>query len=766
MSDVLRQLQKGETSLRVHLIGVAGSGMSGLAWLLLGQGHRVSGSDKVSSDETERLVAAGLAFQCPHSAEAVADAEVVIHSSAIRPTNVALAAAQKRGCLLLRRAEALTTLMHSRRNVVISGTHGKTTTSSLTTHLFRTAGLTPSHYIGAEIPLLGRNAHWAPESEWFIAEADESDGTLIHYQPHHQVVLNLEAEHLDFYPDLEAIREVFLVPLQKATGSVIYCRADEGAEALCRDLPQAVPYGWDEQCEYFARGVKRKDSRMQFEIVERGESLGKFTLGISGRHNVLNALAAVAVARAAGATADRIRDGLETFRGARRRFETLFRSPDYQVVDDYGHHPSEIAATLEAARGLQPKRIAVLFQPHRYSRTQKLAQDFGPALALAEVVALAPIYPANELPIEGVTSQLIAEEVARVGHQGVESFSDPAEACAALANRLQPGDLVLSLGAGNIHLFGKALARDIETLSFLRHLLGDGGEARLYEPMRKHTTLRVGGPAQFWVEPVTEKEMTRVVAFCRKMDLPLTVVGRGSNLVVRDGGIRGVVLHPMKGEFAEVHVYGNEIVAGVGARLKKIASVAQKAGLTGFEWMEGIPGNLGGALRMNAGAMGVETFDQAVSVRVIDESNEVVEMQGPELGAAYRNVESLRRRYALSARLVGHPGKSEAIASLLQASKEKRLSSQPLAASAGCTFKNPESIPAGQLVEELGLKGRAIGPAEVSEVHGNFIVNRGGASASEVLRLMEEIQEIARQERGLDLHPEVQILGEETIFDS
>jgi len=285
------------------------------------------------------------------------------------------------------------------------------------------------------------------------------------------------------------------------------------------------------------------------------------------------------------------------------------------------------------------------------------------------------------------------------------------------------------------------------------------GTIRLHEPLSRHTTMRVGGPARFWVEPETESGFVDLVRFCADRDLPFLVMGRGSNLLVRDGGWPGVVAHLARGEFAKHEVNGAEITAGVGVRFKQLAALARKAGLTDFEWMEGIPGSLGGGLRMNAGAMGWQTFDQVLRVRFCDEDGNIFTRTPDEMEIHYRNVPSLQKNYALSATLRGTPAADTEIAGRMTESEQKRKSSQPVAASAGCIFKNPDSIAAGKLVDELGLKGHRIGRASVSTVHGNFIVNEGGATAVEILELIAEIQNAAQEKRGIGLETEVQIIG-------
>lgn len=758
---VLSLLKESRHPMRIDLIGVAGSGMSGLASLLLALGHKVSGSDKVSTLETERLQKLGLQFFSPHSEKEVEDCDMVIYSSAIKPGNVAYEAAYKQGVPLVRRAEALAAVMAGKQGVVVGGTHGKTTTSALTAHVLRQGGLKPSHYVGAEIPILGANAHWDKEGELFVAEGDESDGTLVNFHPQHSIILNIEAEHLDFYDGIEAIKAVFRQLLTQTPGHWVHCAEDPVAREVCSG-PQGVSYGWSREFDFSANILAMKPDHSDFEVYEKDRLLGVATLGIPGKHNVSNALAAIALATRLGVPFENIQHALKSFRGAKRRFEIRHSGERFTVVDDYGHHPSEIAATLATAKGLQPKRIVCLFQPHRYSRTQLLKKEFGASFGDVDELFVTDIYAASEKPLPGVSGETIVEEVKAQSATKAQSTPTLQQSRDKVGNALRPGDLLITLGAGNVHEVGRCIARDLPVVEKLWALLeqNGGGAARLYEPMNRHTTFLIGGPAQYWVEPHTVAGFAEVVRYLRSQSVPIRVIGRGSNLLVRDGGIRGAVIHPAKGEFDEVRVEGNTLIAGTGARLKKIASAARNAGLGGFEWMEGVPGNLGGAIRMNAGAMGTETFDQIVSVRFIDTDGQIKEKPLAEIVHHYRNVPEFEDRFVVSAVLKGTPANQADIDAGLAASHQKRRTSQPVGASAGCAFKNPEVCGAGRLIDELRLKGRSVGKAIVSDVHGNFIVNSGGASAKDVLDLVAEIQEIAQRERGVQLEMEVKVIGE------
>ncbi len=753
----------------IHLIGVAGSGMSGLAGLLLALGHRVSGSDKVTTNETERLVHEGLVFHMPHRTGEVDHADLIIYSSAIRSGNVAFDEAKALKKMMALRAEVLAAIMLGKKGIIVCGMHGKTTTSTMAAHVLGEAGWNPSHYVGAEVPILGTNARWSSSGEYFIAEGDESDGTLTNYAPEYALILNIEPEHLDFYKTSEAIDAVFQRLISQTKGLFFYWADDLGAARLCANHPRAVSVGTDEACDYRYISLKKEKEGSSFEVIAKNKKLGRIFLSIPGTHNVNNAMLVIALALELGVPFKNIVMALDHFRGAKRRFELKYDGKGIRVFDDYGHHPTEIAATLSTAHSLlhdapgnvSPGRLLVMFQPHRYSRTAAFQREFGTALLAADTVFVSDIYPANEHPLPGITGKNIVDVAQAQGHQSI-FFEPHLEGMRyKLGAMMKPGDLVLSLGAGNIHEEGTRLVEDLMTRDRLLAVMGPG-TIQLYEPLSRHTTMRVGGPAQFWAEPETEEGFARLVKKCFEEKIPLMVMGRGSNLIVRDGGILGVVVHLARGCFAESHVKGSFITAGVGVKLKQLSSLARQSGLAGFEWMEGIPGNLGGGLRMNAGAMGRQTFEQVIGLHYVDQQGNRGTITPQELEIFYRDVPFLKNHYVVSATLQGHPGSIEEIDRLMQTSWHHRRETQPIAASAGCVFKNPSrELPAGKLIEQLGLKNCSVGKARVSEIHGNFIVNDGGASAADVLGLIEKIKSQALEQRGIKLETEVQIVGEE-----
>src|SRR2546425_4991001 len=668
----------------VHLIGVAGSGMSGIAGLLLQLGHEVSGSDKSDSLETDRLQRLGLRFYDQHLPELAKGAELVVFSSAIKDDNPILRAARNSGKPLVRRAEALAAIMHAKRGIVIAGMHGKTTTSAMAAHVLREGGLHPSYYVGAEIPILGTNAHWDPRGKYFVAEGDESDGTLRCFHPEYCLILNIEEEHLDFYSDLAAIEKVFAQLIEQTSGKILYNIDDLNSARLCGSRKDAISFGFSDKADYRGADVKLRAFGSDFCVYFREQKLGEAVLNVPGPHNVHNALGVIALAIELGISFEKIAASLRKFEHARRRFEIKYESERFLLVDDYAHHPTEIRATLATAKSVGRNRVLTMFQPHRFTRTKALRQEFGRAFDDSDRVVVTDVYAASEAPIAGISGATIAEEIIAHGHRGVTYQPRFNRVHCDVGNMLDSGDLVLSLGAGNIHEQLSLLAADLVIAEKLKVIVGEEGDVRLCEPLSKHTTLRVGGPAQFWVEPCNENAFAELIRFCRRESLPLFVIGRGSNLLVRDGGIRGVVVHPCGRDFDRIEINGSEIIAGVGAKLKEVAYAGKAAGLGGLEWMEGITGAVGGGLRMNAGAMGAQTFENIVRVRYLDANGEAHTKTCDELEVHYRNFPLLENNFAVSAVFRAQPTPTDEIVRKLQASQEKRRTSQPAAKSAGC----------------------------------------------------------------------------------
>jgi len=449
---------------RIHFVGIGGAGMSGIAEVLHNMGYEVSGSDAKASEVTGRLEALGIRVFIGHRLEQVAGADVVVRSSAVGTDNPEVVEAKQRLTPVIPRAEMLAELMRLKYGVAVAGTHGKTTTTSMVASVLARGGLDPTMVIGGRLRSLGSNARLG-RGDFLVAEADESDGSFLKLSPTIAVVTTIDEEHLDYYRDLEHIKETFLQFINKVPfyGSAVLCLDQENIQALLpRVEKRFVTYGLKGQADLMARDITLKAMRAEFTVLRRQEPLGPLRLRVPGLHNVYNALAAVAVGLDLELPFPVIREGLEEFTGVDRRFQIKGTVRDILLVDDYGHHPAEIQATLAAAKAGFDRRVVVLFQPHRYTRTQKLLREFFTAFYQADVLLVTEIYAAGEPAIPGVSGRRIAEGVARHGHRDVTFVPDKGELAAAVLPRLMAGDLVLTLGAGDIVRVGEEILERLQ----------------------------------------------------------------------------------------------------------------------------------------------------------------------------------------------------------------------------------------------------------------------------------------------------------------
>ena len=445
----------------IHFVGIGGVGMSGIAEVLLTLGYRVTGSDARRSETVERLERLGAKVYVGHAAAQVEGAHVVVSSSAVARDNVEVAAARQRGIPVIARAEMLAELMRLKYGIAIAGTHGKTTTTSMVAAVLGAGGFDPTVVVGGRVHGLGTNARLG-QGEFLVAEADESDGSFLRLTPTIAVVTTVDAEHLDYYPDLDAIVAAFLAFANKVPfyGAVVVCLDDPNLQRMIPRMmdKRVVTYGLEAGADVTARRLQFVEMRSTFEVAHRGVSLGTMTLQIPGRHNVLNALAATAVALDLEMPFPKIQTALAGFAGVQRRFQVRGIARDVLVVDDYGHHPAEIRATLAAAKAGFDRRVITVFQPHRYSRTQHLRDDFLTAFYQSDVLIVMDIYAAGEAPIPGVHARDLADGIAAHGHREVLYLgSDRAAIIDYLCESTRAGDLVLTLGAGDVGQLGGEL---------------------------------------------------------------------------------------------------------------------------------------------------------------------------------------------------------------------------------------------------------------------------------------------------------------------
>ena len=449
----------------VHFIGIGGIGMSSLAEVLLDMGYPVTGSDLKFSPTTERLTARGAVVYEGHAPANLAGAKMVVYSSAVRPENPEIVEARRRKLPVIPRGELLAELMRQKFGIAIAGSHGKTTTTAMVAAILIHANLDPTILVGGRMGINGSNARLG-KSDYLVVESDESDGSFLKLAPIIAVVTNIDREHLDHYAGIEDIRAAFATFIAKVPfyGAAILCLDDENIQQILPSVNRrVVTYGASAQAELRITSASAGHLASEFHLHLGDRDLGCFRLQVPGAHNTLNATAAVAVALELDVPVEMIRQALAEFRGVDRRFQVRGAEQGITVIDDYGHHPTEIRATLAAARACRYRRIHVLFQPHRYTRTQALMDDFASAFHQADTVHLVDIYPASEQPIEGVTSQALAERMQTFGHRGAMYAGSMDAGIESVLKAADAGDAIVTLGAGNVSQAGSVIVERLRS---------------------------------------------------------------------------------------------------------------------------------------------------------------------------------------------------------------------------------------------------------------------------------------------------------------
>ena len=451
--------------LKIHFIGVGGAGMSGIARIMLAKGFSLSGSDKSESAMLTSLKALGAEIFIGHASQNLGDAQMVIISSAINESNSELLAAKAKGLPIIARATALAWLMSESTSVAIAGTHGKTTTTAMLTVALQSAGLDPSFAIGGTINTAGTNAH-SGTGKIFVAEADESDGSFLAYKPTGAIITNIELDHVDHFPNEDAVFEVFeqFVSSIKQGGFLVACGDDAGVNNLLKRIKrtdlQIYLYGKGSSNDFRIDKIHLAPKGSSSVVSSTGRKVGELNLAVAGEHNLLNGLAAFAAASALGAAETKVLDGLASFTGTKRRFELKGEVGGVKVIDDYGHHPTEVNVTLTTAKNLaQAGRVIVIFQPHRYSRTAAFATQFSTSLALADFTYLLEVYAASEKPLPGVSSLLIAKAMNPLQVKFEPSMIEVVNEVVAMA---KSGDVILTLGAGDVSSLGEPILQALE----------------------------------------------------------------------------------------------------------------------------------------------------------------------------------------------------------------------------------------------------------------------------------------------------------------
>ncbi len=447
---------------KIHFVGIGGIGMSGIAEVLKNMGYTVSGSDIKESDTVRRLRNLGIEVFIGHSAENLDESDVVVFSSAVKPDNPELLKAKSMGIPVIPRAEMLAELCRLKYSVLVAGAHGKTTTTSLIATLLTDSGFDPTVVVGGKLKSLGTNAKLG-QGEFLVAEADESDGSFLKLTPTIAVITNIDREHLDYFKNLRRIKRAFLEFANKVPfyGVSVLCKE-------CRHIKDLIPhlnrryttYGFSEDADFFAKNITYKAPYVNFEAYYRNKDLGKFRITVPGKHNVLNALATIAVSQELSIPLDKVKDSLQNFKGIGRRFEFKGEKRGIRFYDDYGHHPTEIKAVIKTALWFKPERLCVIFQPHRYTRTRdhmdEFVQVFRSTLRKKDILFLMDIYPASEPPIDGVSSEVLYRKMRDSGIN-VKYNPDNESMKVDILRNLKKGDMVFTIGAGNVYKIGEGL---------------------------------------------------------------------------------------------------------------------------------------------------------------------------------------------------------------------------------------------------------------------------------------------------------------------
>jgi UDP-N-acetylmuramate--alanine ligase len=770
----------GQSVQRLHCVGVAGMGVGPLAIYLAQLGFTVSGEDDALTDAMRAvLVRAGVELgPLPE------ECEMVVYSSAIAKTHSAYRAAVARSLRLVRRGELLAEVTRDRRLVAICGSHGKTTTAAMLIGALRQANF-PAGYVLGGLFADDTPPARAGSNDWVVAEIDESDGTIDRFAPEISVAVNLDWDHPDFYRRSEDLEAAFAGLFRRTHGQVLVSDACPMSARVVAAVPAVRDGATGANASAAVFRTFGRTGDFQGELVS--ETGGQMTLHLGGafrmekaivrargNFNASNALAALTAAQLMGAQVSR--EVLADYPGVRRRQTVLHEESGITVLEDYAHHPAEIRALLTSLkkRVSAGGRLVVVFQPHRFTRTAQFKAEFAAALAIADRVHLLDVYPAGEAPVVGgTTADIYAELKQNAAALAVSYFpANDTEYFRALVREVRPGDLVAFVGAGDIDQAARewiTLLRRAATAAQRWDILAAewkskvGAATRLKreEPLASKTTMRVGGAARLYAEPASADDLQSLLRAARAAGVEVFILGRGSNLIVPDEGVEGLVISLAQEAWAgfEARPDGH-IRVGAGLRLKNLCGLAAKAGLLGFEFLEGIPGNVGGALRMNAGAMGGWIFDVVEEVELMTLEGERKTLAKAAMHVDYRHCAELHHAIALGAVLrPAAQSDAEAIGRQIDVYRKKRHETQPREPSAGCIFKNPPGTSAGRLIDECGLKGERVGDAEVSPVHANFIVNRGQASGADVLELVRRVRARVRQVKGVDLQPEVLLYG-------
>ncbi len=765
----------GREVTAIHCAGVGGMGVGPLAIYLAQSGFRTSGEDDAMTDAMKaQLERAGVVLTAVGAVPS--ECSLVVASSAIVASHPVMVQARKQGIPVVRRGELLAEVTRDKKFVAICGSHGKTTTTAMLITAIRSGGFPAGYILGGLFADDSVPPARVGSNGWVVAEVDESDGTIDRFSPGLTVAVNLDWDHPDHYRRPTDIEDTFRALFRRTSGPVLVSDACAMSQRVAAGQT-VITFG---RTGDFSGTLQRVTSGHSVVSLGGRFSVKSATVAAHGDFNVTNATAALAAAQLMGVSISS--ESLASYPGVRRRQAVLLNEGGIIAMEDYAHHPAEVRALIAslrqriaaAERMEEYNRLIVVFQPHRYSRTAQFKTEFAAALSPASRVFLLDVYGAGEAAMAGGTTADLYAEMKRMSPEQDVTYlpGDRAGFRRALERTVRPGDWVAFVGAGDIerdariwlegHAAQKAKAAQWDALAqtIARGVTSDTKVSR-EEGLASRTTMRVGGAARIFCEPAAIADLQTVVRIARAQGIPTFVLGRGSNLLVPDEGVDGIVISLGHENWQTFDVQPNgRIRVGAGLRLKNLCGLATKAGLKGFEFLEGIPGNVGGALRMNAGAMGGWMFDVVEEVQMMLPDGSVVALPKDRLHVEYRHCAELEQAIALGAILMpSTAAEAESIKRQMDVYRDKRLKSQPREPSAGCIFKNPPGDSAGRLIDAAGLKGACVGDAEVSAVHANFIINRGKATSADVISLVRQVRARVRETSGVTLEPEVLLYG-------
>ena len=749
--------------MRFHMVGVGGMGMAPLALFLKKTGCPVTGEDDNFHPRVhEMLLNNGI--EISHKPN-FSKPNRIIYSNAIGLGHPSLKEAKAQGLSLIRRGEFLAELSGRYRTIAVAGSHGKTTTCGLLIHALSQAGFPCNYILGGLFSgdvLLPGNAD--PESPWLVIEVDESDGSIQSFKPAISLIVNVDWDHADYYRTKRECVQMFQALIERTIEQVFVNGSCElSAELdLSKTCASVRTFGSGD----FLQLLKFEDRVMTMR--SEAEHL-LLDVPFDEPFNAFNALAALHVVKfLVGKLESSL---LEKFPGLWRRQEVIYEEEGFSIIEDYGHHPTEIKRLFEA---LEHKAgpLTVVFQPHRFSRTLQFKCEFAQVLSEADRAVIMEVYGAGESEIEGGTGTDLFEAYADVSPHKDSYFCEDGEAVLEQLAQLKLNrGVLLFLGAGDIQ---NVAAEYVKTRSSrnskpntdfateIMSVLSSESRFALNEPLASKTTLRVGGSANYYAEPASETDLQELLRAAKTHSIAVHFLGRGSNLVVPDTGVQGLVIRLSKPFFQQIEVLEDgRVRAGAGVRLKELCGFMRKREIAGFEFLEGIPGNVGGALRMNAGAMGGWISEVVSETILMNYHGDISIVPFEELHFDYRHCRELDDKIGLGVIFkVGRDSSIDDVQHTMDAYQNSRKESQPRLPSAGCSFKNPAGSAAGKLIDQSGLKGYSVGDAEVSDVHANFIVNRGKATAKDVITLVNDLRKKVYQKTGYELEPEVILFGD------